>query len=138
MPTTNLTELPLQTSKWALFIYTFLSFYILGLVLALYCITYPRFDDVHDNWQAFMSLYNHKMTIFLKIPSILWLLSAVSTYFFSPKFFQNGQFTFQFHSHLFQFRQLYSVFCPYSITCKVLASVQKLITTYNQPVYFSK
>ena len=87
MSTTDLTETPLQTSKWALFIFTFLSFYILGVVLASYCITYPRFDDVHDNWQAFMSLYNHKMTIFLKIPSILWLFSAVSTYFFSPKIF---------------------------------------------------
>ena len=71
MLTTNLTETPLQTSKWALFIFTFLSFYILGVVLASYCITYPRFDDVHDNWQAFMSLYNHKMTIYEIYPHII-------------------------------------------------------------------
>ncbi len=87
MTTKILTETPAQTSKWALFIFTILSFYILGVILASYCITYPRFDDVHDNWQQFMSLYNHKMTVFLKIPSILWLLSAVSLYFFSPKIF---------------------------------------------------
>jgi hypothetical protein len=82
-----LAETPAQTSKWALFIFTILSFYILGIVLASYCITYPRFDDVHDNWQEFMSLYNHKMMLFLKIPSILWFFSAISIYFFSPKIF---------------------------------------------------
>jgi hypothetical protein len=87
MTTTNLSETPAQTSKWTLFIFTILSFYIFGVVLASYCLTYPRFDDVHDNWQEFMSLYNHKMTFFLKIPSILWLLSAISKYFFSPKIF---------------------------------------------------
>lgn len=85
MTTKILTETPAQTSKWTLFIFTILSFYIFGVVLASYCITYPRFDDVHDNWKEFMSLYNHKMTIFLKIPSFLWLLSAISLYFFSPK-----------------------------------------------------
>jgi hypothetical protein len=87
MTTKNLKETSAQTSKWTLFIFTILSFYIFGVVLASYCITYPRFDDVHDNWQEFMSLYNHKMTIFLKIPSILWLFSAISMYFFSPKIF---------------------------------------------------
>ena len=87
MTTINLTKTPSTTSKWALFIYTVLSFYIFGIVLASYCITYSRFDDVHDNWQEFMSLYNHKMMIFLKIPSILWILSAVSLYFFNPKLF---------------------------------------------------
>ncbi len=85
MTTKTLSNTPAETSKWALFIFTIFSFYIFGVVLASYCITYPRFDDVHDNWQAFMSLYNHKMTIFLKIPSILWFLSAISMYFFSPK-----------------------------------------------------
>ena len=87
MTKTNLTEIPSQTSKWILFIYVVLSFYILGIVLASYCITFPRFDDVHEHWQEFMSLYNHKMTIFLKIPSILWFLSAILMYFFSPKIF---------------------------------------------------
>ena len=87
MTTKILTETSLQTSKWALFIYTVLSFYIFGFVLASYCISYSRFDDVHDNWQKFMSLYNHKMTIFLKIPSILWLFSAISMYFFSSQSF---------------------------------------------------
>lgn len=87
MTTTNFTETPPQTSKWALFIFTILSFYIFGILLASYCITYPRFDDVHDNWISFMSLYNHKMTLFLKLPSILWILSAISLYFFSPKIF---------------------------------------------------
>ena len=87
MSTNNLTQTSSQTPKWTLFIYTFLSFYILGVVLSSYCITYPRFDNVHDNWQEFMSLYNHKMTIFLKIPSILWLLSAIFMYFFSSKTF---------------------------------------------------
>lgn len=87
MTTKILTETPAQTSKWTLFIFTIFSFYIFGVVLASYCITYPRFDDVHDNWIEFMSLYNHKMMVFLEIPSILWLLSAISMYFFSPKFF---------------------------------------------------
>jgi hypothetical protein len=85
MTTTNLFETPTKTSKWTLFIFTILSFYIFGVVLASYCITYPRFDNVHDNWKEFMSLYNHKMTIFVKIPSVLWLLSSISLYFFSPK-----------------------------------------------------
>ena len=87
MTTKMLTETFEQTSKWALFIFTILSFYIFGVVLASYCITYPRFDDVHDNWQKFMSLYNYKMTLFLRIPSILWFLSAISLYFFSPRIF---------------------------------------------------
>lgn len=87
MTSITITETSLQTSKWIVFIYMVLSFYIFGIVLASYCITYPRFDDVHDHWQEFMALYNHKMTIFLKIPSILWILSAISMYFFSPKSF---------------------------------------------------
>ena len=85
MTKTTIRQTSSQASKWALFIFTVLSFYIFGVVLASYCITYPRFDDVHDNWQEFMSLYNHKMIIFLKIPSILWLFSSISMYFFSPK-----------------------------------------------------
>lgn len=87
MKTINPTQISAQTSGWILFIFTVLSFYILGIALASYCITYPRFDDVHDNWQEFMSLYNHKMTIFLKIPSILWILSAISMWFLSLKTF---------------------------------------------------
>lgn len=81
MTKTTVTQISSQTSQWILLIFTVLSFYIFGIVLASYCITYPRFDDVHDNWQEFMALYNHKMTIFLKIPSILWILSAISMWF---------------------------------------------------------
>ena len=87
MKTTNLAQISARTSQWILFIFTVLSFYIFGIVLASYCITYSRFADVHDNWQDFMTLYNHKMTIFLKIPSILWILSAISMWFLSLKTF---------------------------------------------------
>ena len=76
-----------QSSIWALLIYTILSFYIFGILLASYCITFPHFESVHDNWLTFMSVYNTKMMLFLKIPSLLWILSAVSMYFFGSKSF---------------------------------------------------
>jgi hypothetical protein len=80
-------EIPSPISKSVILFYTLLSFYIFGFTLSSYFITFPRFFYVHENWQAFMTLYNSKTTIFLSIPSVLWLTSAILLWFYSPKSF---------------------------------------------------
>ena len=67
-----------QAAKWAFIIFCFLAFYFFGFILASYTITYPRFDYVHDHWQEFMTIYNLKIWMFLKIPSILLIFSSIS------------------------------------------------------------
>jgi hypothetical protein len=64
--------------------YLILTFYYLGALAMIFALTYPPFNEVHENFKQHAIVFERYLIWVLYIPGILMVLSAVALIFFRP------------------------------------------------------
>ncbi len=77
--------------KWATLAFFCLTFYLLGVMTMLRFVAYLPLDEVHQNWQTYISLFQQKYNLWLLTPLVLYVVVAYLFYYFHKNTFEKNK-----------------------------------------------
>lgn len=120
---------------WTLTIYFALSFFVLGVSAMMHYFVYPKFDKVHEHISVFMDVFNSRIIFLFYVPSILFLLSSISLFWFAPKTFPKWAIVTSNLLSTISVATIFFVLIPIQNSFSVTAGFE--ITKYNDLLSYS-